>query len=151
MRAGYRCEGYKKPTHWQNAIAPAMTIPAGPSEPNTEVSAYDQFLPTEHSTVPEMDLTAVHRNPSSIQQSIHRENSEVGSIAWLSNGTRSIRREPSSVCSTGPCDQQPLSTHLASPLSHPVRKDWTIPSIYEVLQGSGVGNSIPFVSRSSRE
>lgn len=151
MRAGHRCEGYKKPTDWQNAIAPAMTIPAELPENSTEVSAYDRFLPTKHSPVLEMDLTAVHRNPPSVQESIHRENSEVGSIAWLSNGTRSIRRDPSSVRSTGPCDQQPLSTHSTSPPPHLLRKDRTIPSIYEVLQGSDIGNSIPFVSRSSRE
>jgi hypothetical protein len=44
-----------------------------------------------------------------------------------------------------------MSTYATLPLSRPGQKKWTIPSIHEVLQGTGDGSDIPFASRSSRE
>jgi hypothetical protein len=44
-----------------------------------------------------------------------------------------------------------VSAYATLPLSHPVKMQWKIPSIHEVLQGAGVGSDIPFVPRSNRE
>jgi hypothetical protein len=151
MGASYRCEGYKKPATWQKAIAPAITVSARPLEHNTEATGHDRLLQTERSLALEINLTAIHASRSPVQQSIHKENSEFGSIAWLPNDNRSIRGDPSSVWPTGSCNQQPMSTYAALPLSRPGQRNWTIPSIHEVLQGTGDGSDIPFVSRSCRE
>jgi hypothetical protein len=149
--AGYRCEGYKKSTYWQKPKAPSMTISGGPLENNTETSAHNRVLQTARSPARGMELTAFHQSRSPGQQSIHRGNSGFGSTAWLPNDNRPIHGEPSSVCPVGSCNQQPVSTYTTSPLSHPVEGRWTIPSIHEVLQGTGGGSDIPFVSPSSRE
>jgi hypothetical protein len=126
-----------------------MTVSARPLEHNTEASAHNRFLQTERSPAPELDLSATHPSRSPVQQSIHGENSELGSIAWMPSENGSIRGDPSSVWPAGSCNQQPVSTYATSPLSHPVQIKWAIPSIYEVLQGAEVGSDIPFVSRST--
>jgi hypothetical protein len=152
MGAGNRCEGYKKPTNWQIPKAPAMAISAGRRPPgnNTETSAHNRFLRTERSPAHGMDVTAVRRSRSPVPQFINRKNSGFGSTAWLPNDNRSIHADPPTVCSVGSGNQQPVSTYAASPLSHPVEGRWTIPSIHEVLQGTGAGSDIPFVQYPAR-
>jgi hypothetical protein len=128
-----------------------MTVSARPLAHNTGASAHNRLLQPTLSPAPELDLSATHPSRSPLQQSIHGENTELGSVSWMPSENGSICGEPASVYLAGSCNQQPVSTYATLPLSRPVQMQWKIPSIHEVLRGAEVGGDIPFVPRSNGE
>lgn len=128
-----------------------MTLSARPLAHNTGASDHNRFLQPTLSQALELDLSATHPSRSPVQQSIHGQNTELGSVALVPCENGSIRGEPASVRPAGSCNQQPASTYATLPLSQPAQMQWKIPSIHEVLQGAEVVGDIPFVPRSNRE